>query len=68
MAARKGKQKEEQAVVTLGPQVREGLSLIYFSILSINFKVRMSLVLPTSSLLSTILLCMSLIFLDAKLL
>uniref|UniRef100_A0A915NAP1 40S ribosomal protein S14 n=2 Tax=Meloidogyne javanica TaxID=6303 RepID=A0A915NAP1_MELJA len=24
MAARKGKQKEEQAVVTLGPQVREG--------------------------------------------
>lgn len=27
MAARKGKQKEEQAVVTLGPQVREGESV-----------------------------------------
>lgn len=27
MAARKGKVKEEQAVVTLGPQVREGFLL-----------------------------------------
>uniref|UniRef100_A0A915LJS4 40S ribosomal protein S14 n=1 Tax=Meloidogyne javanica TaxID=6303 RepID=A0A915LJS4_MELJA len=33
---------KERAVVTLGPQVREGLSLVYLSILSIDFKVRMS--------------------------